>query len=90
MSVPIIGASAQPQRTIEVCRSFSFKHNLGNYESADFFASRKLQCLESEAAVESERIYQECIEEVRRAIAQFNAVRAHRQDLRRAAEERVA
>jgi hypothetical protein len=32
----------KPDDVIEVCRSFAFKLNVGNYESRDFFCSAKL------------------------------------------------
>lgn len=42
---PIAGAeqgTSQPRR--EVVRSVSFKLNLGNYQSMDFFCSQKAEC----------------------------------------------
>ena len=73
--IPIIGAppKQQPAQTVEVCRSFSRKINLqvygGNaYESADFFASRKMECSAEDAGWVSQQIYEECVEEVREAM----------------------
>lgn len=73
--VPIIG-KPRDQQTVEVCRSFSYKLNLGNcggpqYESADFFASRKIQCAAEDAEWVSQQIYEECVAEVRTAVANF-------------------
>jgi hypothetical protein len=76
MDIPIIGKRIQEQRTVEVCRSFAYKLNLANhggpqYESADFFASRKLECSSEEVEAVSEELYEECLTEVRNAIASF-------------------
>ena len=61
---------------IEVCRSFSFrKLNLGNYESADFFASRKMQCEQEAAPFVSQQIFEECVEDIREAVVQFKKMR---------------
>lgn len=76
--IPLIGTPAQPSRTIEVCRSFAYKLNLGNYESADFFCSRKLQCAESDASWVSQQLFEECVEEIRDSIAKFKAERARK------------
>ena len=74
-SIPIIGQLPQPARTIEVCRSFSYKlnHELyggPRYENSDYFASRKSTVPLGDDAAESERIYQECRAEVMLAVAQ--------------------
>jgi hypothetical protein len=78
MDIPIIGARQAQPAQVEVCRSFSYKLNLANaggpqYESADFFASRKMQCASEDAAWISEQIYEECVAEVRGAVAAFIA-----------------
>ena len=75
--IPIIGA-IKTERTVEVCRSFSYKMNLSNhggpaYESVDLFASRKMQVTESDAPRVSEELYQECMAEVRGAIERIKA-----------------
>jgi hypothetical protein len=62
-----------PDAQIEVCRSFSYKLNLANvggpqYESTDFFASRKMMVPYQHAAVISEMLYQECVQEVTEAV----------------------
>lgn len=76
MDIPIIGRKPQEQRTVEVCRSFAYKLNLANhggpqYESADFFSSRKMQCPEESAEMVSQEIYEECVMEVRKAVTDF-------------------
>lgn len=78
MDIPIIGVPAEISKTVEVCRSFSYRLNLGNYEHADFFASRKIQCAAEAAGWVSETIYEECVEEVRSAIRHFQSTRKER------------
>ena len=61
---------------VEVCRSFAYKLNLQNhgglpYESADFFASRKMACEAESAAWVSQQIFEECVAEVRESIRLF-------------------
>ena len=58
---------------VEVARSFSYKHNLGNYQSADFFCSQKAECPASEASEMSEKLYQFCKAEVARALNEYKA-----------------
>lgn len=61
---------------VEVARSFSFKLNVGNYESRDFFCSQKAECKPEDA------------EEVARALHAFckkmvmEEVRAHKEERR--------
>ena len=71
--IPMIGRKPDAAK-VEVCRSFSYKLNLQNhgglpYESADFFASRKMECNSEDAAWVSQQIYEECVAEVRQAVA---------------------
>ena len=56
---------------VEICRSFSFHKNLGNYEGADFFASAKSQVKEKEAEKTSEKLYEFCKESVVRDINSY-------------------
>jgi hypothetical protein len=79
----------KPSEMIEVCRSFSYKLNLENhggkkYESADFFASRKIQCSVEDEKWVSQQIFEDCVAEVRGAAAAFIA------ELRRKKEPRPA
>lgn len=78
MDIPIIGQRTAPQKTIEVCRSFARKINLATYggpqyESADFFASRKLECNEDESAWVSQQLFEECIAEVAESVNAYVA-----------------
>ena len=74
----IIGPArpAEQAQTVEVCRSFAYKLNLANhggpaYESADFFASRKMACAAADAEWVSNQIFEECVAEVRSAVDAF-------------------
>jgi len=72
----LIGVPHEPAKRIEVCRSFAYKLNLQNhggnpYESADFFASRKMECEAEAAEWVSDQIYEECVAEVRASVAAF-------------------
>ena len=68
----------QPDRTIEIARSFSYKLNVGNYENREFFCSQKTECLESEAEVASERMYEFCLRQVLKAVAEYIRLREER------------
>lgn len=56
---------------VEIARSFSFKLNLGNYQSADFFCSEKAECAAGDAEATSEAIYQFCRKQVMKAVADY-------------------
>lgn len=56
---------------VEVARSFAFKLNAGNYQSADFFCSQKAECLPEEAEATSARLYAFCRSEVAKAVKQY-------------------
>lgn len=59
---------------VEITRSFTFKLNCGNYQSADFFCSQKVECTPELAAETSQRVYDFCRAEV------MKAVREHKQE----------
>jgi hypothetical protein len=56
---------------VEVARSFSFKLNVGNYESRDFFCSQKIECDASEAEALSEQVHDFCVKQVRAAVGAY-------------------
>ena len=62
--------------TVEICRSFSFKLNVGNYESRDFFCSEKASCPSDQAEAGSRMLYEFCKSEVMHAVRQYAAERA--------------
>ena len=55
---------AKPSGVVEVVRSCSFKLNLGNYQSMDFFCSQKAQCLPDEVDQVSADLYEWSYDEV--------------------------
>src|ERR1700753_2313081 len=59
---------------VEVTRSFSYKLNVGNYESRDFFCSQKAECKWKDAEAVSEALYVFCKNEVLESVNQFRLV----------------
>lgn len=77
---PIPGETSEPkQRQIEIVRSVSFKLNLGNYESMDFFCSQKAQCDPADADEVSLSLYEWCCDQVNNSVAEVRARRAKKQ-----------
>ncbi len=64
-----------PSDIIEIARSFSAKLNIGNYESRDFFCSRKEECFRKDAAETSKRAFQFAKAEALRDMAEYKAKR---------------
>ena len=62
-----------PKPAVEITRSFSYKMNVGNYESRDFFCSQKSYAKPEEAERVSEALYSFCKNEVMKSINQFRA-----------------
>ena len=58
------GGAPEQAKAVEVVRSVSFKLNLGNYQSMDFFASQKAQCQADEVDVVSADLYEWCYDQV--------------------------
>lgn len=56
---------------VEVARSFSYKLNVGNYESRDFFCSEKAECKLEDADHVSEALYSFCRQQVMKAVDQY-------------------
>ena len=54
----------EKEKLVEVVRSYSRKLNLGNYETCDFFCSKKEECKESEALEKSAELHEFCKSEV--------------------------
>ena len=59
------------KKLVEIARSFSYKHNLGNYQSCDFFCSQKAEVLEEEAEETSKNLYQFCKKEVIKSLNDY-------------------
>ena len=60
------------EKLVEIARSFSFKLNVGNYESRDFFCSQKAECEEKNAEAVSEKLYDFCRNEVMKSVATYH------------------
>ena len=65
-------AKANPPM-VEICRSFGYKLNVGNYESRDFFCSYKTQAPKAEEKEASQAAYEFCEEEVLTSVKQYRA-----------------
>ena len=59
------------EKIIEVCRSFSYKMSLPNYENRDFFASFKQEATESEAVEVSEKLLKLAQDEVEKSVNNY-------------------
>jgi len=70
------------QRDVRITRSFSFKLNLGNYESADFFASQAADCAAADADTVSADLYEFCVDEVMKAVKDLKERRARKEAAR--------
>jgi len=66
-------------------RSFTYKLNVGNFESRDFFCSQKAECLADDAEDISERLYQFCRSQVMKAVNDYMATQEIRNQTRRTA-----
>lgn len=58
----------KPSPYVEVARSFSYKLNVGNYESRDFFCSQKAECKAEDAEATSEKLHAFCRAQVLKAV----------------------
>ena len=58
---------------VEVARSFSYKLNVGNYESRDFFCSQKAECNAEDAEMTSQALHTFCRREVLRDVNTYLA-----------------
>ena len=52
------------EKLVEVARSYSRKVNMGNYETSDFFCSKKEECYKSESEKVSAELHDFCQAEV--------------------------
>jgi len=75
---------------VEVVRSFSFKLNLGNYQSADFFCSQKTECSVETAEDASIALYKFCKTQVLASVNEFEAEHASAQAARQKANEQAS
>lgn len=73
--LPTPNGNGSKPKLIEIARSFSYKLNVGNYESRDFFASQKAECRAEDAEATSERLYQFCKTQVLKAVKEYREER---------------
>lgn len=66
---------AKKVQMIEICRSFSYKLNVGNFESRDFFMSQKGECKPADAEKVSEAMHEFCKKMVIRDVNKFLAIK---------------
>ena len=63
---------------VEITRSFSFKLNLGNYQSADFFCSQKAQARPEDAEEVSLSLYEFCYDQVMESVQEVRRKQAEK------------
>lgn len=63
--------NSEPSGFVEVTRSFSYKLNVGNYESRDFFCSQKAECRIEDAEQVSEKVHAFCKTQVLKAVKEY-------------------
>lgn len=80
----LIRAAARVSGQVEICRSFAYKLNVGNYESRDFFASMKGFCDATDAEVISQQLYEFCEAQV------LGEVRDYRRKMENQRERKTA
>jgi hypothetical protein len=56
---------------VEIARSFSYKLNVGNYESRDFFCSQKATCSFADAETISQQLLAFCQQQVRNDVDEY-------------------
>jgi tryptophanyl-tRNA synthetase len=66
---------------VEIARSFSYKLNLGNYQTADFFCSQKAEVPESKAEETSEALYEFCKREVMKSVNSYLEEKSKRKEI---------
>lgn len=66
---PVPAAAVVP--TVEICRSFGYKLNAGNYESRDFFCSYKISAPKADEREASQSAYEFCEAEVLEAVKNY-------------------
>jgi hypothetical protein len=67
---------ALPSRSstpVKITRSFSYKLNVGNYESRDFFCSHSSECDSSQADEVAADSRQFCIDKVLESVGEYRA-----------------
>lgn len=55
----------------EITRSWSYKLNMGNYESRDFFCSQKAECERKDAEAIAQSLHAFCKSQVMKAVREY-------------------
>jgi len=87
-AILIKGGAPKVGPRVEIARSFSFKLNLGNYQSADFFCSQKSECAAEDAEQASEALYAFCRKQVMKSVSDFQIELARKEAMQ--AQRRTA
>lgn len=69
--ISLLKSPARIRGRVEISRSFTFKLNVGNYESRDFFAAQRAECAAEDMDEISEALYQFCKKCVLRSVADW-------------------
>ena len=64
----------EKDKLVEIARSFAFKLNAGNYQSADFFCSQKEECKIEDAEEVSNRLFHFCKQMVEKDVEKYKEV----------------
>ncbi len=74
---PVAGVEPEaPVKQVEIVRSFAFKLNLGNYQSADFFCSQKAQVDPADLDSASADLYEWCYDQVMESVKHVKRIQA--------------
>lgn len=60
------------QGRVEISRSFTYKKNVGNYESRDFFCAQRAECAAEEMEEIGDALYAYCKSQVLKSVAAWD------------------
>lgn len=61
-------------KLVEITRSFSYKLNMGNYQTADFFCSQKAETNQKDIEKTSELLFDFCRKEVEKSVKKYTEI----------------
>lgn len=67
----ILKPPVRPSGRVHIARSFTFKLNIGNYQSIDFFCSQSNECSAEDADEISAALYHWCRNQVLAAVKEY-------------------
>ncbi len=79
---PLAPRTQEPARLTRIVRSRSFKMNLGDYQSMDFFCSIDGECDLSAIDETCEALDEKCYEEILKSVRKVQAARAKKESQR--------